>query len=90
MTGLLSVLPLKARLLVDGDDVEKSTSTVDAPHDSIFVGDKIIVLPGISKKKDRIPADGIVTASRSTVDESSFTGEPLPITKVLGVMIASL
>ncbi|KAL7582821.1 hypothetical protein Lser_V15G46032 [Lactuca serriola] len=84
MTGLLSVLPPKARLLVEGGDVEKSTSTVDVPCDSLSVGDKIVVLPG-----DRVPADGIVTAGRSTVDESSFTGEPLPVTKLPGAEVSA-
>nr|KAJ0216620.1 hypothetical protein LSAT_V11C300136960 [Lactuca sativa] len=77
MTGPLSVLPPKSRLLVDGDDVEKSTSTIDVPCDSFSVGDKIVVLPG-----DRVPADGIVTAGRSTVDESSFTVDPPLVTKL--------
>lgn len=84
MTGLLSVLPPKARLLVNDGDVEKSTSTVDVPCDSLSVGDKIVVLPG-----DRVPADGIVTAGRSSVDESSFTGEPLPVTKLPGAEVSA-
>ena len=48
MTGLLSVLPPKARLLVNGD-AEELSSTVDVPCDSLSVGDKIVVLPGVSK-----------------------------------------
>ncbi|KAL4580899.1 hypothetical protein LXL04_017105 [Taraxacum kok-saghyz] len=84
MTGLLSVLPPKARLLVENGDVEKSTSTVDVPCDSLSIGDKIIVLPG-----DRVPADGTVTAGRSSVDESSFTGEPLPVTKLPGADVSA-
>jgi cation transport ATPase len=39
--------------------------------------------------KDRIPADGIVTVGRSTVDESSLTGEAMPVTKLPGVIISS-
>lgn len=35
--------------------------------------------------QDRVPADGIVKAGRSSIDESSFTGEPLPVTKLPGV-----
>ena len=50
MTRLLSVLPPKARFLVVGGDVEKSTLTVDFPCDSLSVGDKIVVLPEVSKK----------------------------------------
>ncbi|KAL2490987.1 Copper-transporting ATPase PAA1 [Abeliophyllum distichum] len=80
MTGLLSLLPAKARLMVNGDAGELD-STVEVPSSSLSVGDQIIVLPG-----DRIPADGIVRAGRSTVDESSFTGEALPVTKLPGVL----
>ncbi|XP_057976559.1 copper-transporting ATPase PAA1, chloroplastic isoform X3 [Malania oleifera] len=40
-------------------------------------------------KLDRVPADGIVRAGRSTVNESSFTGEPLPVTKLPGAEVAA-
>ncbi|MED6170352.1 Polyamine N-acetyltransferase 1 [Stylosanthes scabra] len=83
MTGLLSLLPSKARLLVNNGKTEVD-SIVEVPSDSLSVGDQIIVLPG-----DRIPADGIVRAGRSTVDESSFTGEPLPVTKLPGSEVAA-
>ncbi|XP_059648065.1 copper-transporting ATPase PAA1, chloroplastic [Cornus florida] len=83
MTGLLSVLPSKARLVVNGD-AEESCSTVEVPCNSLSVGDKIVILPG-----DRIPADGIVRAGISAVDESSFTGEPLPVTKLPGADVAA-
>ncbi|KAK4476895.1 hypothetical protein RD792_016059 [Penstemon davidsonii] len=83
MTGLLSILPSKARLLINGD-AEESSSTVEVPASSLSVGDQIIVLPG-----DRIPADGVVRAGRSSVDESSFTGEPLPVTKLPGAEVAA-
>ncbi|XP_022895540.1 copper-transporting ATPase PAA1, chloroplastic [Olea europaea var. sylvestris] len=83
MTGLLSMLPAKARLLANGGAGE-SDSTVEVPSSSLSVGDQIVVLPG-----DRIPADGIVRAGRSTVDESSFTGEPLPVTKLPGAEVAA-
>ncbi|PIN00183.1 Cation transport ATPase [Handroanthus impetiginosus] len=83
MTGLLSILPSKARLLINGSD-EESSSTVEVPSNSLSVGDQIIVLPG-----DRIPADGVVRSGRSSVDESSFTGEPLPVTKLSGAEVAA-
>ncbi|KAI9121026.1 hypothetical protein K1719_008059 [Acacia pycnantha] len=83
MTGLLSILPSKARLLVS-NDTKEFDSSVEVPSDSLSVGDRILVLPG-----DRIPADGIVRTGRSTVDESSFTGEPLPATKLPGNQVAA-
>ncbi|CAL0318295.1 unnamed protein product [Lupinus luteus] len=83
MTGLLSMLPSKARLLVNNGEIEVG-SIVEVPSGSLSVGDQIIVLPG-----DCIPADGVVRAGRSTVDESSFTGEPLPVTKLPGSEVAA-
>ncbi|KAL7205997.1 hypothetical protein ACSBR2_018831 [Camellia fascicularis] len=83
LTGLLSILPSKARLVVKGD-AEELSSTVEVPCNSLSVGDQIVILPG-----DRVPADGIVRAGRSAVDESSFTGEPLPVTKLPGAEVAA-
>ncbi|KAJ9686986.1 hypothetical protein PVL29_015726 [Vitis rotundifolia] len=83
MTGLLSILPAKARLLINGDS-EEFSSTVEVPCNNLSIGDQIVVLPG-----DRVPADGIVRAGRSTVDESSFTGEPLPVTKLPGAEVSA-
>uniref|UniRef100_A0A1D1YAP0 Copper-transporting ATPase PAA1, chloroplastic n=2 Tax=Anthurium amnicola TaxID=1678845 RepID=A0A1D1YAP0_9ARAE len=83
MTGLLNILPTKARLMIESD-IEKLPSVVEVPCSSLSVGDRIVVLPG-----DRVPADGIVTAGRSTVDESSFTGEPLPATKLPGAEVTA-
>ncbi|KAL6545798.1 Polyamine N-acetyltransferase 1 [Orobanche gracilis] len=83
MTGLLSILPSKARLVINST-AEESSSTVEVPSHSLSVGDQIIVLPG-----DRIPADGVVREGRSSVDESSFTGEPLPVTKLPGAEVAA-
>ncbi|KAJ0252012.1 Copper-transporting ATPase PAA1 [Hirschfeldia incana] len=80
MTGLLSVLPSKARLLLDGGQ----NSTVEVPCNSLSVGDLVVILPG-----DRVPADGIVKSGRSAIDESSFTGEPLPVTKEAGSQVTA-
>ncbi|XP_073118551.1 copper-transporting ATPase PAA1, chloroplastic [Henckelia pumila] len=83
MTGLLSILPSKARLLINGN-AEDLGSTVEVHTNDLSVGDRIVILPG-----DRIPADGVVRSGRSSVDESSFTGEPLPVTKLPGAEVAA-
>ncbi|WOL08706.1 copper-transporting ATPase PAA1, chloroplastic [Canna indica] len=83
MTGLLNILPTKARLMVDRD-AGNIPSIVEVPCSGLSIGDQIVVLPG-----DRVPADGIVKAGRSTVDESSFTGEPLPVTKLPGAEVTA-
>lgn len=48
MTGLLSILPSKARLVVKSETDEFS-STVEVPSNSLSVGDQIVILPGVSK-----------------------------------------
>ena len=32
----------------------------------------------------RVPVDGTVVEGRSTIDESTFTGEPIPVEKAIG------
>ncbi|CAI5462728.1 unnamed protein product [Closterium sp. Yama58-4] len=54
-------------------------ATEVVPIEAIQVGDEVLVRPG-----DRIPVDGTVAGGRSTVDESSITGEPLPVLKQAG------
>lgn len=48
MTGLLSIIPSKARLLINGTS-EEFGSTVEVPCNTLSVGDQIVVLPGVSK-----------------------------------------
>lgn len=48
MTGLLSVLPSKARLLLDNGDLQNST--VEVPCNSLSVGDLVVILPGVRRK----------------------------------------
>ncbi|MCO5560472.1 hypothetical protein L7F22_014087 [Adiantum nelumboides] len=78
MTSLLSMLPTKANLVVE-ETKDTQPSTVEVACESLAVGDKVLVFPG-----DRIPVDGVIRGGRSTVDESSLTGEPLPVLKKAG------
>ncbi len=52
---------------------------VDIPVDAVEIGDHVQVRPG-----EKIPVDGTVIEGRSTVDESMVTGEPIPVTKLVG------
>ncbi len=51
----------------------------DVPVKDVQVGDFVVVRPG-----ERMPVDGRVVAGKSAVDQSAFTGESLPIDKVIG------
>lgn len=70
--SLIEMHPESARILRDG--VEATT-----PIDDVGVGDVFVVRPG-----DRLPLDGVVEAGESTVDQSSLTGESVPVPKAPG------
>ena len=50
-----------------------------SPVSSVQISDLLRVKPG-----ERIPVDGMITEGASFVDESSITGEPLPVEKLAG------
>ena len=72
---LARLQPAIARIERDGALVEVDTSTLKA-------GDIFIVRPG-----DSLPADGIVIAGTSAVNESMLTGESLPVMKQPGTPV---
>lgn len=67
--GVFQALPDVAHILRDGNEV-------DVPVDQVVAGDVVVVRPG-----ERIPVDGRVLDGLSAVDQSSLTGESLPIEK---------
>ena len=70
---LLQLAPDTAlRVKPDGGDEEVAL-------DRVVVGDTLRVKPGT-----KVPVDGLVTAGRSSVDESMLSGEPIPVEKVVG------
>lgn len=69
---LLDLQPKTALLLIDGQ-------TKEVPIELIKVNDQILIQPGRN-----IPADGVVIAGQSAIDESMLTGESLPVDKVIG------
>ena len=70
--SLLALLPTEVRVLRDG--VEHTVG----PH-QVGRGDIVIVRPG-----ERIPVDGRVVRGHAGVDESTLTGESIPVDKVPG------
>jgi Cd2+/Zn2+-exporting ATPase len=70
--ALLKLRPALARVIRDGREIE-----VDA--ESVRIGERVIVKPG-----EAIAADGVVTAGESLVDQSSLTGESVPVLRAIG------
>ena len=70
--ALLDLAPPKAVVLRDGQEFEVATS-------EIAVGDLMLVRPG-----SKIAVDGVVEVGDSEVDESTVTGESMPVPKATG------
>lgn len=64
--------PLMAHRIENGNES-------DVAVEQLSVGDVVIVRPG-----ERVPVDGHVVSGNSTVDQSSFTGESVPVDKAVG------
>ncbi len=56
--------------------VHKGGHQMEMPITGIKVGDTILVKPG-----EKIAVDGVITNGNSFVDESSISGEPIPVEK---------
>jgi heavy metal translocating P-type ATPase len=72
---LLDFLPRNATVRRQGSSCEISAS-------EIRTGDVVVVKPG-----SRIPVDGEVIAGHSFVDQSTITGESLPVEKIAGTHV---
>jgi heavy metal translocating P-type ATPase len=52
--------------------------------DLLAVGDRVLVRAG-----EVVPVDGAVQSDRAVLDESTLTGEPLPVTRTRGTTVSS-
>lgn len=77
LSALLSRKPKKAHLLKAGKTVDVSVKLVTA-------GDKLVILPG-----EVVPVDCFILEGASSFDESSLTGESLPVDKKTGEQLMS-
>lgn len=68
-----------AKLLPDQAEVLRDGNIVSVSLDELREGDIVVVRPG-----GKIPADGIVAAGTSEIDESLITGESRPVEKSVG------
>ena len=64
--------------------IESTGEVVDVPADEVRVGDRLLVRPA-----EIVPVDAQLASERASVDESSLTGESLPVDKVSGDLVLS-
>lgn len=72
VSALTAMLPVTARVLRHGEELQ-------IPAEQLAVGDIIIVKSG-----EVIPADAVVIDGEGGADESSLTGESIPVSKTVG------
>ena len=77
LKGLMKLAPKTATLLRDGAEVT-------VPIEQVAKGDIFVVRPG-----ENIPVDGTVLEGTSAVDESTLTGESIPVDKAAGSMVSA-
>lgn len=77
LSALLERAPQKAHVI-------RGRKEIDVPVNQVQVGDKVVVKPG-----EVVPVDGAIIEGTSDFDESSLTGESLPVTKTVGQDILS-
>lgn len=73
--SLLTLRPEKAF-------VKRHGETLHIPVEDLEIGETVIVKPG-----DQIPVDGVLSEGETHVDESSLTGESMPVTKSSGASL---
>ena len=77
LKSLMKLAPQKAVILVDGAEQKVSI-------DQVKKGDIFVVRPG-----ENIPVDGIIISGSSAVNESTLTGESIPVDKEKGDAISA-
>ncbi|RQP11204.1 MAG: cadmium-translocating P-type ATPase [Microbacteriaceae bacterium] len=77
LDALLARAPQRARVQRDG-------AFLDVPVDEVAVGELVLVRPS-----EVVPVDGVLVSPATTVDESSLTGESIPVEKVAGDALLS-
>jgi Cd2+/Zn2+-exporting ATPase len=75
VTTLLNLAPEEALVRKNGIETRMHVHEVS-------IGHTILVKPG-----DRVPLDGVVEAGSSAVNESSLTGESVPVSKKIGSQV---
>lgn len=74
-----SALERLRELLPKQATVIRDEQTISVPAENILPGDLVLIRAG-----ERVPVDGVVEHGVSSIDESAFTGESIPVTKSPG------
>ncbi len=77
LKGLMKLAPKTATILRDGTEITM-------PIEQVAKGDIFVVRPG-----ENIPVDGTVLDGSSAVDESTLTGESIPVDKEAGSTVSA-
>lgn len=77
ISKLINLTPKTSIVVRSGKEIEINT-------EEIIQGDIVVIKPGTS-----IPVDGIIIEGKSAVDQSSITGESLPVEKITGDNVVS-
>lgn len=83
LSALLDRSPRIAHVLVHARAAE-SDEIRDLPVDDVAVGDVLLVRPS-----EIVPVDGVLVTATGTFDESSLTGESMPVTRTSGGEVLS-
>lgn len=88
LTALLRKAPQQATRVQDegGCSAGSATELVteDVPVEAVNVGDLLLVRPGAV-----VPVDSVLVSTHAVFDESSLTGESLPVERAAGEKVAS-
>ena len=77
ISKLINLAPKTAIILKNNNEVEVSI-------DEILKGDIVIIKPG-----SNVPIDGVIIEGKTSIDQSSITGESIPVEKEVGDNVVS-
>jgi heavy metal translocating P-type ATPase len=77
LSSLLANKPKKTTVI-------RGKKTLEVKVSEVVVGDKVVIVPG-----QVVPVDGVIIEGSTSIDESSLTGESLPLARDTGDQIMS-
>ena len=77
LKGLMQLAPKTATLIRDNKEIA-------VPVEQVAIGDIFVVRPG-----ENIPVEGVILDGDSAVDESTLTGESIPVDKSVGNTVSA-